>query len=209
MVLGDITAPLEAVFHSGGFSETLGKLTLQAPGTIDLGAGASTLRFAASNTEAWNSNALTIANWTAGLDHIVFGASATGLTTEQLNLITFTGHNPGSRILGTGEVLPVPSLLLGDYSQDGHVDALDIPVAMAALTNLTSFQSGLGLTNTELLQIADVNGSTSVTNADLQSLLAHLIAGNGSAAPVPEPATVILLALGGCILLNHQRRRSR
>src|ERR1035437_1256263 len=51
-------------FQTAGFSEQLGTLKLTANSTIDLGVGASVLRFAASSGVAWAAGTtLTIANW--------------------------------------------------------------------------------------------------------------------------------------------------
>ena len=115
---------------------------------IDFGAAASTLHFAASNALSWN-GPVTINNWTGGSDHLFFGASVTGLTAGQLGGISFAGHNAGARISTIGEVTPLPVLLLGDFNQDGHVNGTDINSAMAALTDLTNYQAGLGVSNTE------------------------------------------------------------
>ncbi len=58
------------------------------------------------------------------------------------------------------------------------------------------------LTNTQLLDIEDVNGDGKFTNADLQSLLIDLKNGGGSADSVPEPASIVLFgfsATGNCL----------
>ncbi len=49
------------VFSTGGFSETLGALTLGSDATIDLGAGASILHLADSSASLWSPGTLTIA----------------------------------------------------------------------------------------------------------------------------------------------------
>ncbi len=51
-------------FNTGGLSETLGALTLQASSIIDLGAGASILHFADSHLASWTAaQILEIDNW--------------------------------------------------------------------------------------------------------------------------------------------------
>jgi len=96
-------------FSTGGNSETLNNLTLTANSVIDMGAGASILKF--SSTWTPNGNTLTIANWTGlvfggGTDQIFFGNSQT-LTTTQLGGITFLGYHPGAQQLADGEIVPI------------------------------------------------------------------------------------------------------
>jgi autotransporter-associated beta strand protein len=111
MVLGGGT------FRTGGFSEQLGTLKLTANSVIDLGAGASVLKFAASTGVSWSATALTITNWTGsvkggGADQLLFGANSSSLTAGQVSLVRFA--NPAgfpvgtwsAAILSTGEVVP-------------------------------------------------------------------------------------------------------
>lgn len=106
---------------TGGFSDTVGTLTLTANSTIDLGSGASILNFANSAATSWTGGAsLSITNWSGipvtggGTDQVFFGSSAAGLTSSQLSQIFFinpAGLNPGTyaaTILQSGEIVPVP-----------------------------------------------------------------------------------------------------
>ncbi len=107
-------------FNAGGFSETLGALTLSSTSIIDFGnlGGGSTLRFADSSAIAWTGT-LRVYNYTnaagAGGDHLYFGTNPNaGLTAAQLGQISFfsdAGATPLSRAgFGplNGEVSPVP-----------------------------------------------------------------------------------------------------
>lgn len=103
-------------FDSGGNSETLDTLTLDASSTIDMG-NAGTINFATSIGESW-SGTLFVTNWAGnktggGSNQLIFGSSTAGLTTGQLNSIRFinpTGFSPGTyyaNILSSGEIVPV------------------------------------------------------------------------------------------------------
>ncbi len=85
---------------------------------------------------------------------------------------------------------------------------------MAALTNLGDYEAGLTpirsddsivFDNADMADIADFNGDGLVNNADLQGLINYLKAGNGSTVPVPEPASIVLIGLGGLLLLRRSK----
>jgi len=79
---------------TGGFSDTLGTLSLSASSSIDLGDGASSLVFADSSAAAWgDSFSLSVLNYTEGTDSIRFGTGAGGLTADQLSRITINGNS--------------------------------------------------------------------------------------------------------------------
>jgi autotransporter-associated beta strand protein len=98
-----------------GLDQAFGVLTLTANSVIDFGAlasGSQTLRFAASNAK-WTGLTLSIWNWTAGVDHLYFGTSASGLDAGQLSQVVFYGGS-GTGFLGmagvvaNGELSPIP-----------------------------------------------------------------------------------------------------
>lgn len=94
-------------FSTGGFSDVLALASMTASSTIDLGNGASTLRFSDSSAQAWVGT-LTINGYTPGADQIFVGTTGTGLTSAQLAQINFTGFAAGAQILANGQVVPVP-----------------------------------------------------------------------------------------------------
>ena len=106
-------------FQTAGFSEQLGTLGLTANSQIDLGAGATVLRFAASSGVAWTAaKTLTITNWNGsiaggGTEQVVFDSSSSGLSAAQVSQIRFAnppGFPAGSyaaKILSSGEVVPL------------------------------------------------------------------------------------------------------
>ena len=88
-----------------------------------------------------------------------------------------------------------PALLRGDFSGNGVVDIADIPPMLKALTDLNAFQSARGLSLSDLLTIGDVDSDGRVSNRDIQALLNLLKSGGSSLTAVPEPATLVLVAL--------------
>ena len=83
-------------------------------------------------------------------------------------------------ISGTAAV--TVNYLMGDMNFDGHRDAADIVAFMQAVTNLGTYQTQEGLSNQDLLAIADINGDNHVDNADLQALISLLANASGGAS---------------------------
>jgi hypothetical protein len=115
------------------------------------------------------------------------------------------------KLYSDGSIATVDANLVpGDLSHNTKVDAADVSALEGALCDLSGYQNGRGLTDSQLRQVADINGDTKVNNLDLQALLnfeAQLAAtGTASIAAVPEPPAVELIAFGGlAVLLCHSR----
>lgn len=87
----------------------------------------------------------------------------------------------------------------GDFNRDGQVNAADIPAMENALTNLSAYQTANNLTNFDLLAFGDMNSDGKFNNADLQALLNLFKSGQNTL--VPEPTSMVLLAVGGIMLM--------
>ena len=111
--------------------------------------------------------------------HILnWGTLSGSFTALQFPAIPGLGFST-SQLYITGNI-PVFSTLAGDFNQDGHVNAADIPVMVAALTDIFTYKSSHSLTNADLLSIGDLDHSGAINNADVQSLLDLLKSGGGS-----------------------------
>jgi autotransporter-associated beta strand protein len=106
-----------------GRIDTAGTLNLSANSTIDFGASAAAIVFAASNGLTWSGATLTISNYTTGVDSLRFGSGASALTATQLGRFRFAGFgNAAGQIDAFGFVTPVPE-----------------PAAFAVLAGLAAF----------------------------------------------------------------------
>jgi hypothetical protein len=114
----------------------------------------------------------------------------------------------------TGETLTTVSPVLGDFNLDGTVTTADVQAMLNALTDLTNYKSLHGLPDSYLQDIGDINHDGVVDNKDVQALLDLLAAGGSGSSSVgltlvPEPQSIVLLAIGGLILLWAAMRKSR
>jgi hypothetical protein len=189
---------------------------------LDLNAGntGEVFQFGDSSLNHWvNGTTLHIADWTGnatsggGLDQIVF-PSVTSLNANELSQIVFDGsgftHAKLIAVGGGAELVPTntaPTGLVqyGDVNHDGHVNSADLLALEAALKNVSSYA---GSDLSKAIYAADYNYDDVIDNFDLQFLINTLKAGGGSTA-IPEPGSMVLLALGGLALASAPSRRRR
>ena len=122
----------------------------------------------------------------------------TGVT---IQFAGYFGTAPDFGALETNPFLP------GDFNRDGHVNAVDIQTMLAALTDLNAYKSTNSLNRAQLLSIGDIDLSGTLNNADVQALLNLLKSGGGSLAAVPEPASIVMMALALPLLAFAVTRR--
>ena len=178
------------------------------------------MQFSDSHTQTWTTGALLrVSNWSgnltgSGTDQLLVGDSTkTGLSAAQLSHIHFSGFHTGAAFVvngASGELVPANTtpLLRGDLNQDNHVNASDVTAMLTALTDINAYKAAHPTLDTfEASDILDVDQDGIVSNADLQGLLTTLKNGGGSVAPVPEPASVLLLLSGILAISSRWRKR--
>ena len=169
------------------------------------------------NTSFLSTNLSPFSNLSAGsgdafqaiLSPSALGSYSATYTLNLSDLSSLPGATAQSLTLTlTGTVTRIP----GDLTLDNSLSTADVQEMMFALSDLPDYQSQEGLSNADLMQVADVNGDGVINNQDLQALISDLAsqqAGGGTTTAVPEPASWALLLIGGVIGLRVAKYRKR
>jgi hypothetical protein len=159
--------------------------------TLDIDAAVTELAFANSSAVVWGTGLVSIAGFKE--DTIRFGTDATGLTPAQLAAIDGGIYSLSSQ--GYLTTMSTPSLL-GDYNEDGLVDAADYTVWRDAENGNVALPNDNGL------------------GTPIGSSHYDLWAGNygnslAPAASIPEPGALLLTLSAVGVLCRGKRRMPR
>ncbi len=155
------------------------------------------------------SNPVILGSTTTSPLHTTFDFTAGGGLTGTTIKVVFDSTNVDSDDVGIDNIKFSQSIVAavrGDFNRDGIVSAADIPVMLAALTDLNVYKAAYHVSDSELTTIGNVNQLGGVTNADIQAELDLVIAGGGAIASVPEPSTLALIGIAFGFIA---KRRSR
>ncbi|HZZ28117.1 MAG TPA: S8 family serine peptidase [Pirellulales bacterium] len=141
---------------------------------------------------------------TGTVDHIFFQIPTTGEYEFWVDPFNTTTGAENYAVAWWADGVGALTSGAGDINQDGHVDSADIVAMEKALTNETGYASSIGIATDYLSLLGDVNGDGKFNNLDIQALINFLLAGNGSTNAVPEPTSLMLLAIGALALLRKR-----
>jgi hypothetical protein len=100
------------------------------------------------------------------------------------------------------------SFRLGDMNGDGYVDGDDIAGFVLGMTNPAAYLA-MYPTLTNYVARGDINGDGYYDGDDIAGFVALLVSGGSPAVAVPEPSTVVLMALGTLGIVASRVRRLR
>ena len=160
---------------SGGFNQTFGAITLSGNSIITLGTGSHALNFADCSSTFWDpTKTVVIKGWTGvggasgTAGKIFFGTNASGLSSAQLGLISFTGYT-GALLLSTGELVPAG---LGVQNQSiGTLNYFPNPVSDVLTVSNDNDISTITIYNFIGQKIAVSQPNSKLANIDMNNLV--------------------------------------
>ncbi|MEX0885957.1 MAG: CAP domain-containing protein [Phycisphaeraceae bacterium] len=99
-------------------------------------------------------------------------------------------------------LVPEATYLAGDMNLDGVVDAIDVAPFVRALTDPAAYEADLGI---DPVLVGDINTDGVLDAVDVAPFVRLLVGGGDAhATPVPEPATGVVLLVGGLAMLSRR-----
>ena len=131
-------------------------------------------QFAATGLDQFGNPLATQPSFAWSLDSGSVGSvDSTGLYTSPISTIgAATVRATSGAVSGAAPVNVV--WLKGDLNGDGQLTASDVAAMMTALVDLNGYQTQRGLSNADLLTIADVNNDGAIDNRDMQAIISLL-----------------------------------
>ena len=105
------------------------------------------------------------------------------------------------------DTLTLGTVLTGDVNNDGQVNNLDITPFIAALSVNGDADAFLELVAGGSFAAADTNTDTFVNNLDITSFIGLLTAAGSNVTAVPEPSSIVCLALA--LMMGRRRSKKR
>ena len=179
-------------FHTYVSNGVLGE-SVSTTGAVDLGGSASAVFTADEFSIAWYTDRDDDTG-TFPLARITLAEGATGTW----SFLATAKPAEGPMVLAEGSIVGGAMVFAGDLNDDGFVGQSDLDIVLGRWG-----QHVLGGERSD----PDPSGDGFVSQGDLDIVLTHWGIGSppGAPAPVPEPATLGILAIGAAMVLRRRR----
>jgi hypothetical protein len=138
----------------------------------------------------------------AAISHVVYNSSSPQWQWLGANSLSY--NMPAMSVT----TLALVRAQLGDLNLDGLMTNADIQAMLDAVADPTAYETAHNLTAANLVTLGDFNHDGDFSSADISPMLDFLARGGGLQG-VPEPASVILIALGATISSRSIVRRGK
>jgi hypothetical protein len=180
-------------------------------GGVDPMASIRSMIISGRNSGAWNGSGIMSSTLTGGITSSAIGYADNAMMRVPLTVF----GSPTSSVAVDRTSVLVKNTYVGDLNLDGMVDDYDVSIMLQYFDN--------GAASNRFWWQGDVNYDSKVTSADVAALAANYglgVAGGLAESPMlatllaeahvtPEPATLLLLGLGGAAMLIRRRATRR